>query len=137
VVPILATPYRYYNPAFYARVAPMLMGGRTGRDREVMRAHLTLRLRRPPTWTGYAHQVYAAWGWSSLPWLRRLRMPTLVLAGDDDPIMPVASSRMLAWLIPDARLHVVRGGGHLFMVDQPETVLPVIDEFLATTAAAA
>jgi poly(3-hydroxyoctanoate) depolymerase len=136
VIPILATPYRYYDAAFYARVAPLLMGGRTGRNRDVLRAHLELRMRRPPTWTGYAHQVYAACGWTSIPWLHTLKMPTLVVAGDDDPIMPVASSRMLAWLIPDARLHVVHGGGHLFLVDQPETVLPAIDEFLGAPAAA-
>ena len=137
VVPILATPYRYYDSAFYARVAPMLMGGRTGRDPDVLRSHLRLRMQRKPSWTGYAHQVYAAWGWSSLPWLRKLRMPALVLCGDDDPIMPVANSRLMARLLPDARLHVVRDGGHLFMVDQPESVMGVIEAFLAAPAPAA
>ena len=68
---------------------------------------------------GYAAQLYAITGWTSLPWLCRLRQPTLVLAGDDDPIVPLVNGRILARLIPDARLHVVRGGGHLFVLEHP------------------
>jgi pimeloyl-ACP methyl ester carboxylesterase len=34
-------------------------------------------------------------------------------------------------LIPDARLHIVRGGGHLFLLEQADGVGPVIAEFLA------
>ena len=80
---------------------------------------------------GYLGQLYAVSGWSSLPWLHTLRQPTLVLAGDDDPIIPLVNARMMAWRIPDARLHVVQGGGHLFFLEQPRRhrrrrrVLPV------------
>ena len=48
-------------------------------------------------------------------------MPTLVVAGDDDPAVPLTNARLLAARIPDARLHVIRGGGHLFLLDEPET----------------
>ena len=47
-------------------------------------------------------------------------MPALVLAGDDDPSVPVANARLLAARLPDATLHVIPGGGHLFLLDQPE-----------------
>jgi pimeloyl-ACP methyl ester carboxylesterase len=53
---------------------------------------------------------------TSLPWLRTLRQPTLVLAGDDDPIVPLVNARILAVCIPNARLRIVRGGGHLFLL---------------------
>ena len=45
---------------------------------------------------GYLAQLFAITGWTSLPWLGRLRQPTLVLAGDDDPIVPLVNGRMLA-----------------------------------------
>ena len=70
-------------------------------------------------------------GWSSLPWLHRIVQPTLILAGDEDPIVPLANSRLMASRMPTARLRVVHGGGHLFLLDQPETVADDIREFLA------
>jgi pimeloyl-ACP methyl ester carboxylesterase len=75
-------------------------------------------IERPSTW-GYLGQLFAISGWTSLPWLGSLRQPTLVLAGDDDPIVPLVNGRILTRCIPNARLHVVRGGGHLFLLEQP------------------
>ena len=69
-------------------------------------------------------------GWSSLPWLHRLPQPTLVVAGEQDPSVPLCNARLLAARIPDARLHVVKGGGHLFLLDEPENVAPTILDFL-------
>jgi len=51
--------------------------------------------------------------------------------GDDDPLVPLANARFLARRIPDARLHVVAGGGHLFLIDQPRDAAPVLNAFLA------
>jgi predicted alpha/beta-fold hydrolase len=65
-----------------------------------------------------------------MPWLHRLRQPTLVLAGDDDPIVPMVNGRLLAWRIPQARLHVVRGGGHLFLLERPADVAALVADFL-------
>jgi pimeloyl-ACP methyl ester carboxylesterase len=79
---------------------------------------------------GYLSQLFAIAGWTSLPWLSRLRQPTLVVAGDDDPIVPLVNGRMLARLIPDARLHVVPGGGHLFLLERPREMAALITEFL-------
>jgi pimeloyl-ACP methyl ester carboxylesterase len=69
-------------------------------------------------------------GWTSLPWLHRVRQPTLILAGDDDPVIPLANARLMAWRMPSARLRVVEGGGHLFLLDQPETLVDDIPAFL-------
>ncbi len=38
---------------------------------------------------GYLYQLLAMAGWTSLPWLRSLAQPTLVLMGRDDPLVPV------------------------------------------------
>ena len=58
------------------------------------------------------------------------RQPALVLAGDDDPIIPLANARILAALIPSARLHVYHGG-HLELVTRPALLAPVVAGFLA------
>lgn len=88
------------------------------------------RFVRPPTLGGYLQQMYAVPGWTSMRWLHRLRQPTLVMSGDDDPIVPLLNGRLLAWRIPNAWLHVVRGGGHLFLLEEPGTSAAVIAGFL-------
>jgi pimeloyl-ACP methyl ester carboxylesterase len=56
-----------------------------------------------------------------------------VLTGDDDPIIRVANGRILAALIPGARLQVLRGAGHLFLVDQAAESAQLIRAFLRET----
>lgn len=127
---MLATPARYYHPRLLALTLPHIAGGRTAREPAALGAHAAERLLRPPDPLGYAFQLYAVAGWSSLPWLHRLRQPTLVVAGDDDPSVPVRNARLLAGRVPDARLHIVRGGGHLFLLDEPESAVGAIQAFL-------
>ena len=128
---ILATPRRYTSPTYFAKVAPILYGG-AARDRpELLRAQGHLRFVRPPSLRGYLWQLAAVAFWSSLPWLRRLRQPVLVLAADDDPIIPMANARLIAWCLPDASVEVVHRGGHLFLLTHAEEVAPRIAAFLA------
>jgi pimeloyl-ACP methyl ester carboxylesterase len=56
--------------------------------------------------------------------------PTLVMAGTDDPLVPVANGRILASLIPDARLATI-GDGHLFRVTSASESAEIISEFLS------
>ena len=84
----------------------------------------------PPTRRGHAAQLYALAGYSSLPWLHRLGVPTLVLAGDDDAVVPMVNARVLALLLPRARLTVIRGGGHWFVLERTDEVVRELDGFL-------
>ena len=59
-----------------------------------------------------------------------IRHHTLVLCGDDDPVTPHVNHRVMARLIPSARLHTVKGGGHLTLLDSAHEVGPVITAFL-------
>ncbi len=68
-------------------------------------------------------------GWTSIHWLWRIKQPTLVMAGTDDPLIPVVNARVLSNLIPDAELHLV-DNGHLFLVTQPEDSARTVEEFL-------
>ena len=55
-------------------------------------------------------------GWSSLPWLHRVRAPTLVLAAARDRLVRASTARTLARRIPDARLEVVPDANHFFLL---------------------
>ena len=127
---VLATPKRYYSPTYFEEVAPILYGG-AARDRpELLREQGHLRFIRPPSLRGYLWQLAAGLGWTSLPWLHRLRMPVLVMAGDDDPIIPLVNARLIAWCLPNATLEVVPRGGHLFLLTHADEVAPRIAAFL-------
>jgi len=78
---------------------------------------------------GYYYQLAATTGWSSLPCLPLIAQPTLVLGGDDDPIVPLVNARVIARLVPRARLHVYRGG-HLGILTEARDLVPVIERFL-------
>jgi pimeloyl-ACP methyl ester carboxylesterase len=54
-----------------------------------------------------------------------------VISGTDDPLVPVQNAHLLARQIPGARLKLIPGGGHLWMLEQPEASAALVDEFLA------
>jgi poly(3-hydroxyalkanoate) depolymerase len=127
----LATPRRHQSPDYYRRVAGTLYGGAARQDPDALLHGSVVRFAEAPTLSGYLDQLYAISFWTALPWLWRLPQPTLVLAGDDDPIVPVVNGRILARLIPDARLEILQGGGHLFLLERPEEMAAVVAGFLA------
>ena len=82
---------------------------------------------------GYALLLGAAWLWTSLPWLDQLTAPTLVVAGAEDTLVPSANSEILASRIPNARLVLVDGWGHLLLYDGTSGAGTLIAEFLGAT----
>lgn len=129
---ILLTPLRYFSRRYLNWVAPYLYG-RGGRNGRVLHQQALARLQRPPSLVGYYLQMAALAGWTSLPFLRRIRQPTLVMGGGDDRIVPPINSRILGRLIPDARVYVVEGGGHLFLLDRARESANAITGFLGQT----
>ena len=69
--------------------------------------------------------------------LRAVRVPTLVLSGDADRVVPVENSHRLAALIPGARLRVLAGAGHAFPLERAdETAALLLQHFDGATASA-
>jgi pimeloyl-ACP methyl ester carboxylesterase len=60
--------------------------------------------------------------------LRRLSVPTLMIWGDHDPVVPIAAARAAAQLIPDARLEVL-SAGHVPQLGHPEQVGDLLTAF--------
>jgi pimeloyl-ACP methyl ester carboxylesterase len=127
---LMLTPTRYNDPSAARMIVPLIAGGRTSRERPVLDANLPNRLSHAPSVLGYLHQLYAAGGFSSHPWLGQIKQRTLVLAGDDDPLVPVPNARYLAHVIPKAELHVMHGAGHLMLIDEPRPAGARIRQFL-------
>ena len=68
--------------------------------------------------------------WDAWDRLERIRVPTLILHGSDDLMVPVENARRLAQAIPGAELVVLEGAGHVYHSEQPERADDVVLDFL-------
>ncbi|MFM0006486.1 poly(3-hydroxyalkanoate) depolymerase [Paraburkholderia dipogonis] len=127
----LIGPRRYTDPAYLQEVGAEIYGGAYRRNPSLLRDHA--RHIQAPRGRGYLYQLLAASGWSSLPWLGALRQTTLVMHGNDDPIVPLTNAKILAARIPHATLYVI-DDGHLFLITRAREVAPVVRRFLRQEA---
>ena len=127
---------RFGRPSAYTDISALeegagrLFGGRLRDEPELLRGW---HLRPPANTKAWLYRLAGTTGWSSLPWLHRLTQPTLIIHGDDDPIIPLVNARLIACRMPDARLEVIEGGGHLLLLDSAPDVVPIITGFLTRT----
>jgi poly(3-hydroxyalkanoate) depolymerase len=123
----LASPRRYYDSGYLQKVGGKIYGGAYRDNPQLLSEHG--QHIRPPGGRGYLYQLLALVGWTSAWWLPTLKQPTLVLAGADDPIVPVVNGRLLASLIPKAHLEVLPCG-HLFIVSRAQETARLVQNFL-------
>jgi len=124
----MLTPQRHRDPAYAMCIAGEIYGGSMRAAPERAAELLHAGGRAGPD-RGYYYQLLAGTGWTSLPLLPLLRRPTLLLAGDDDPLIPLINGRIMHRLIPGSEL-VVYPGGHLDLIAEPHRLAPVIERFL-------
>jgi poly(3-hydroxyalkanoate) depolymerase len=124
----MATPRRYVDRDYMRRVAPEIYGGAFRRNPDLLAVFA--KAMTGTTEKGYLYQLLAMTGWTSLPWLWTLKQPALILAGRDDPIVPLANARLMARLMPNAKLKIL-DDGHLFLLTSPVESAAVIETFLA------
>lgn len=127
---ILANPYRRLSRSYFERVGPALYGGEVRADPSLLATEKSLQFIGQVSTRAYAWQLLAGRRWTSLPWLHRLPQPTLVLAGDADPVVRLVNARLLARRIPGAALHVVPNGSHVFLATRAAEVAPLVRDFL-------
>ncbi len=124
----MSTPRRHRDAQYAASIAGSIYGGRLraepGLARTLLHDHASPTSRR-----AYLMQLGAGTGWTSLPFLPLIRQRTLVLAGDDDPIIPLANAKIMARLLPHAELHVY-ADGHLGLVTAADELAPRVAKFL-------
>jgi poly(3-hydroxyalkanoate) depolymerase len=123
----IATPRRYQDPAYMEQIAGAIYGGKVRTHPEY--AHEFARTTRPGSVLGYFYQMLGGMGWTSIPWLRTLRQPTLILHGDDDPLVPLVNAKIMQRLIPHAKLYIFHDG-HLGLGTSARELAQVVDQFL-------
>lgn len=123
----MASPRRYTDPGYMRSIAAEIYGGEFRKDPTLIGRHAAAM--KGATQIGYMLQLFAMTGWTSLPWLWLLRQPTLIMAGTDDPLVPLANAKMLKALIPNSRLELI-DDGHMFLVTKPKLCAEMIEGFL-------
>lgn len=124
----MLAPRRFSDPAYAASVAGDLYGG-LARGRDPDSARPDIEQLHAASKLGYLHQILAGSTWTSLFALPLIRQPTLIVAGTDDPAVPVINVRVMSALLPHARVHL-HSGGHLDLIYQPARLASVINDFL-------
>ena len=122
------TPRRFSDAGYAASIAGELYGG-TVRTRGDDVARLFAQQLHAGSKIGYLHQLLAGSVWTSLFTLPAVRQNTLIVAGADDPIIPVVNAHILNALLPHSRLHV-HAGGHIDLVHNAAELAPVVGTFL-------
>lgn len=121
----MADARRYVDPNFMRDNFSTLYGdlaeGNAGRHMDNL---------MPPDPMGYTYQLMAFVGWSSLPFIRMLRMPTLVMMGEKDTIVPSVNGHILNTALPNSQLHILEDAGHMFILTKMEETRDIITNFL-------
>jgi poly(3-hydroxyalkanoate) depolymerase len=128
----MATPRRYQNPAYMAQNAGEIYGGKMRTRPEL--AHEFARTVRSGGLQGYFYQMLGGVGWTSVPWLPFLRQPTLILHGDDDPLVPLVNAKIMHRLIPHSKLYIFHDG-HLGLGTSARELAQVVEQFLTAVKA--
>lgn len=123
----LTDPKRHSDPGYFRRIAPEVYGGSFRREPDLIDRHIG-RI-RPSRGIGYLYQLAALWGWTSVPWLHQLKQPILIMAGTEDPIVPMANAKIMAHLTRRSELFTI-DDSHLFLITRATEVAPVVNKFL-------
>ncbi len=84
----------------------------------------------PPDPVGYRRQLGAAGTHNTYDRLPEVELPTLVIAGDADVLIPAENSRIIASRIPDAELVILPGLGHGFYTEANKETAEILTDFM-------
>jgi 3-oxoadipate enol-lactonase len=118
---------------FARRTMPFTFSsGWADRNPERFEEILAARMERPTPYETIEAHVKACYAFYETGCeAERIAVPTLVVHGDEDLIVPVENGRMLAARLPDVKYVELRGRGHNLMLEDPELFTRIVLEFLA------
>jgi poly(3-hydroxyalkanoate) depolymerase len=123
----MLTPRRFLDHEYAASIAGDLYGGTVRSDPTIVKRLFDRQLMAGSR-VGYLHQLLAGAVWTSIFALPLIRQQTLIVAGLDDPVLPVANARLMHRLLPHSTLHL-HAGGHVDLVTNAAELVPVIEMF--------
>jgi pimeloyl-ACP methyl ester carboxylesterase len=102
-----------------------------GAPEELVEEIFSRRVANPPDTGGWHAQAAAAASFDAYDRLGELRAPTLVVHGTADQVVDVANAALLGERIPDVRVELLEGAGHLLFWEQPDRFASLVTEFLS------
>ncbi len=104
--------------------------------RQRIEEDLALRRQWFPRPDAYMAQLQAILAWEAYSRLSQIHVPTLVIHGESDRLVPPRNAELIASRIRGAKLVLLPHAGHIFSTDQPEAAQQAVLDFLAVRAAA-
>lgn len=120
----MISPKRYIDRDFLAKNFETLYGDAAEDGVGEFSINMT-----PPSIKGYLYQLMAMAGWSSLPFIRRIKAPSLIMMGEADHIVPPSNGHILDFFLPHSRLFMFKDAGHLFLLTRRSQSIKTIREF--------
>ncbi len=109
-------------------LAPMLYSATTPLER--IQEDIEVQCRSPLTYKGFFGQFTGILLWTSYRRLPQIRVPTIVIHGDRDRLIPPQNGKIVAVRIPGAQFRLIEDAGHILTTDQPEACKRIMVEFL-------
>lgn len=110
-------------------IIPFIYDAKT--PRTLIDEDMAIRMKWYPSAQGYAGQLQGVFAWGSYDRLPQITVPTLLIHGETDRLIPPANSELIADRIPGAKLVLVPNASHIFDTDQTAASHHAILEFLA------
>jgi poly(3-hydroxyalkanoate) depolymerase len=115
---------RFKSPEFLSKHFDTLYGGgNLGWDKYAAGV-------QAPTVLGYAYQLGALSGWTSMTFLSRIKAKTLIIGGTDDSLVKPINLKVLNALIPRSELRLLDGAGHMFLLSHLGDATSIVRQFL-------
>lgn len=133
---ILRLFYKYLNansPAFDLDILKCFFADQTIRHSpQVFQRYQQVSSKFPPSKDILFEQVRAVMNHDTWERLPSIQNPTLILSGAEDVLVPPENSQILAERIPQAKLKIIEGGGHQFLIEKPAAFNKEVLDFLLT-----
>ena len=143
---------RLTDPAVIQRLSEPMLSGDTARalragweanvsravaaDPAAWEAFLAVAQQHPASLQALMAQMQAIQGHDTSARLGQIAAPTLVIHGTDDEMLSAENGRLIAELIPGARLELLEGVGHMWWWEQPERSAALVRDFCRSAAGA-
>ncbi len=119
--------------ASMAELAPKLVQGLVGDDPGADGLEQAILSMAAVPVSGYRAAIQCLTGFDHEAELGKIKAPTLLLAGEKDPVVPAKVMARMADAIPDARLEILSGAGHLLNLERPDAFNHALCGFLRMT----
>lgn len=106
------------------------------RNKDIVQELTEYRFTNPVPAANYQAQVLAGAGMSMLSdeqvlqRMQTIQIPVLILFGEHDRVVPPGNAEIMANMLPDARVHILPGSGHMFPIEDPQATVEAVLNFL-------